>query len=111
MNQTLKLGKRAGFTAIELLLMIAVVAIIGGVVYVYLVKTNTSTSSNTPPVSASQAVIVPAGTTSSITQLVEQDATAEMGVDKSADSQTQQNADSANSAASNIGGVYDANNF
>jgi FlaG/FlaF family flagellin (archaellin) len=111
MHQTLKHRGRIGFTAIELLLMIAVVAIVGGLVYVYILRSNNSSNSATPTASTSQGVSAPAGTTSSITQITEQDAQTEIGVDKSADSQTQQNADSANSAANDVGGAYNASNF
>jgi prepilin-type N-terminal cleavage/methylation domain-containing protein len=112
MHKILRQDKRAGFTVIEVLLVATVIAIVGGLVYVYFQHQSTTTSNNTSPISGiSQAVVAPAGTTTSVAQLTAQYAQTEANVDKSADSQILQNATSANSAASNVGGAYDASSF
>jgi hypothetical protein len=118
MYQRHKKDRSVGFAIIELLLLVAVFAIAGGMVYVYfqnsakttqksVVVDSTKSQTITDPV----APTAPAGTTSIITQLTAQDAQTEFSVDKAADSETQLNAISANSAASDVGGAFDASSF
>ena len=109
MSATSYKENNAGFAAVEAVLLVVIVAIIGGVgAYVAQQKhtadiTLNSSSSKTVPAKTPVA----AGTTTSIDQLMQQDALAETNIDMAADSQAQQNATSSNSAVTNVGGSYD----
>ena len=103
----------AGFAAVEAVLLVVILAIIGGVgTYVAQQKhtaDSTLASSNSKSVPA-RTPVTP-GSATSIDQLTQKDAQAEANIDKSADSQAQQNAISSNSAVTNVGGSYDETNL
>ena len=90
----------SGFTAVEAVLVIVVLAAVVGVgIFVVHREHAANTTANT------QAA-APAGTSASVDQLTQQDAQTEAAVDGQGDSQVQQDALSANSAVSNVGGAY-----
>jgi len=102
-----------GFAAVKLLLIAIIIVIIGGVLtYVFVQRSSTNSLSNSDNNSSSSSnAVIPDGTTSSITTLTEQDAQIEASVDDASDSKIQQDAASANNAASNLEGAYDASSF
>lgn len=98
--------KSAGFALIEMVLILVILtAIVGVGVYVMRQKQNANSTLSSNG-SALRTKAQP-GTAASIEQLTAQDAQTEAGVDSSADNQTQQDATSANTAVSNVGGAYD----
>ncbi len=103
--------KSNGFAIVELILVgVIIVAILGGIGYVAYQRLTTSQQVATPAATTTTTA-APAGTTASVDQLTQQDAQAETSVDASADSQTEQNATSANGTVSNVGGAYNESNL
>lgn len=96
----------AGFTLVETVLVLVILAAIVGV-GVYVVRQKQNANSTLSGTSSGLRTKAPAGTSASIDQLTGQAAQTEAGADSSADNQTQQNATSANTAVSNVGGAYD----
>jgi len=106
--RTFKGNKSAGFAVVEALLIIVILAGIVGIgVYIMHQRQTTKTTAS----GATSQTQAPAGTTSSIDQLTQQDAQTEAGTDSQADNQMQQDATSANSATSNVGGAYNEANL
>ena len=106
-------NKCSGFAAIKMILGAVVIVTIGGaLIYVFIQRGSNSQTNNPGGLSEKTSnTTLSDGTTSSILTLTEQDAQIESGVDSSSDDFVQQNTTSINSAASNLGGVYDENNF
>jgi hypothetical protein len=103
-----------GFGVIEVLLLVVVIGAVAGIgVYVVSQKHHTSALlSKTNATSAVSTAAAPsAGTSASIDQLTEQETQTEVVADHSGDSQTTQDATSANTAASNVGSAYNEANF
>jgi uncharacterized protein HemX len=101
----------AGFTVIEGVLILGVVAIIGVVGYVFYQNvTRPQANSNTATTTSSQAS-APAGTSANVEQLTQQAAADEMNADSGADSEAQQTATSTDSTISNVGGAYNESSF
>lgn len=102
-----KLGEnKQGFALVEgILLLVIVAAVIGVGVYVIHQKhkSEKTLASNSGTSAQTKA---PAGSTASVDQLTQQDSQTEASVDSSADGTAQQDAMSANSAVSNLGGAY-----
>jgi len=113
MRIPLQKDNNAGFAAVEAVLLVVILAIIGGVgAYVAQQKHAADATLTSASAKATQVKTpVTAGTTASIDQLTRQDAQTEANIDKSADSQTQQNATSSNSAVTNVGGAYNETNL
>jgi uncharacterized protein (UPF0333 family) len=100
-----------GFSAVEALLVIVIVAAVVGTGLYINHRHKSKVTSSTSSVAKAPTPSAQPGTTASITQLTQQDATTEQAVDKNYDSQTQQTATSANPAAANVGGAYDASSL
>lgn len=99
-----------GFTVVEVILVLAVLVVIGGVSYAVLHRASRSVaSSQTAPTSQAPAAAV--GTTQSIDNLMAQDAASESAIDTRHTSNDQTNAQSTNGAAANVGGAYDESTF
>lgn len=108
----IKQKKEGGIAVVELVLLLVIVAAIVGVgLYVARQKTNTESTLSTANSSNSSVPKAPQGTSASVEQLTEQDASSEAAADHSADTSVQQDAASANGAASNLGGAYNESNF
>jgi uncharacterized protein HemX len=103
--------KSAGFALVETVLIVVILAAIVGVgVYIMRQKQNTNSTLSSTSNGTLQAKSL-TGTTANISQLTQQDAQTEASVDSSADSQTQQDATSANGAVNNVGGAYNETNL
>lgn len=102
---------RSGFALLGILLILVVIAAAGAIgAYVWQHRANTATQNNT----ASTTGTVPtaaAGTTAHVLQLTQSDAQDESKIDSGADTQAQQDAQSANAAQSNVGGAYNETTF
>lgn len=94
-----------GFSMVEAVLVVVIVAAIAGV-GLYVMKQKQQTNKTVSSNSAATHANPPQGTSASVDQLTQQDAQTEAGVDHAADNQTGQDATSANSAVSNLGGAY-----
>lgn len=81
--------------------ILVLAVIVAGSVYVINHKPTSPSTNTTTSTTTAQP-----GTTASIDQLTQSEAQTEQQADKGADSQTQQDALSANNAASNVGGAY-----
>lgn len=104
--------RSAGFAVVEALLILVILAAIVGVgAYVVRQKHNANSTLGSGTGGNSTSTKAPAGTTTSIDQLTQQDAQTEAGVDAAADNSTQQTSTSANGAASNVGGAYNETNL
>jgi len=111
--------RNRGFALVEAVLIVLVIAALVGIgAYVVQHRTSTLNSSSTGNTSASNngsgsnSSAVPAnGTTASVDALTQADANSESGVDTKADTQAQQDAGSANTAVSNVGGAYNETTF
>jgi len=104
----------AGFAAIETVLVLIIIGIIAGVGYWVVTQRNNTTASTTStntPVTVIGQVTAKAGTLSAIDQLTTLDSQSEANIDTKYDSVDQTSAQSANTAASNIGGAYNEANF
>jgi prepilin-type N-terminal cleavage/methylation domain-containing protein len=100
-------NKDAGFSVIELLLVIVVIALLVGLGYIfYQRKHKASTASTTTSVVKSQTVAPITGTTSSVDALTKQDAGSESSIDQKHTDNEGTTAQSANQAAANVGGAY-----
>ena len=106
-----------GFSAIEGLLVIVVLVVIGGVGYTVLnrghktasVDKTATTHAATQPESQTAATdkpLAPVGTTESIDSLTTQDINSESSIDSAHSASEQATDQNANSAAANIGGAY-----
>lgn len=124
MKINLRKNNSSGFAIIEIVLIIAVTAVIVGLAVTYLnqqkqpatannINANNSVNKTTDSTKDLQKTTTTptTGTTSSITELITKAAESEAGIDSAADSQIQTNATSADSTATNIGGAYDASNL
>lgn len=105
-----------GFAVIELVLVLVIVAGIVGIgVYVFKQKQNandlTATTATTVPTVKSVAKVPAAGTSAAIDELTNTDASAEMSASNGSDNQLQQDALSANTTVSNVGGAYNESSF
>lgn len=99
--------KERGFSAIETVLIVVIVALIGGLGYwVYHQRQTKKTT-------ASQSVQTAKSSAASdqVDSLLQQDADDESNIDARHESSEQTTAQSADSAASNIGGAYNETNF
>ena len=100
-------NKDAGFSAIELLLVIVVIALLVGLGYIFYQRKHKAASvSATTNVVKSQTVAPATGTTSSIDTLTKQDASSESSIDQKHTDSEGTTAQSANPAAANVGGAY-----
>ena len=101
-----------GFSAIESLLIVIIIAAVGGIGY-YVVnqghKANATLSSNASsvPTTGNTASLTPNGSTSSIDSLTAQDASSEQSLDTQYTSTDQSASKSADTSTSNVGGSYD----
>jgi len=116
MGEDIKSINSKGFTAIEgALIVVVIVAVIGVGSYIInhdktVNKVNTVATKNASSVSSSSN-IPSNGTTSSISQLTQNDAQSENSVDNSFDTQVQSNLNSANISTNAVGGSYNASNL
>jgi uncharacterized protein HemX len=94
-----------GFSTIEMVLVVVVVLLLVGLGYFFYKQKNKPTASTTKATSQTQTA-VPDGTTQSIDSLTAQDAASEASIDSKYTTTEQNNAQSANSAASALGGSY-----
>lgn len=111
MTASITQEKTRGFAHLEILLIGGIVVIIGAVGYLFYqnIIANKSADNSVTSVANTSPSPAPAGTTANIDQITQQDAAAEAGVDSGTDTESEQNATSANSAVSNIGSAYDEN--
>ena len=99
-----------GFSAVETVLVVVILAAIVGVGY-YVWHQGQSSTTLSDNGNSSKTTKAPAGTSASIDQLTTQDAQTETAADNAADGQTSQNATSANTALTNVGGAYNESNL
>jgi cytoskeletal protein RodZ len=111
MGTTIKREGGAGFAIVEAVLIIVIIlGVVGAGFYVY--TKNHKNSTNNATTTASTTTNVPInGTTSSVDQAANAEAQSESSAETAADAQNQQVVTNANSAASNVGGAYNENNF
>ena len=103
MNALNKRTPNAGIATAEMVMVLVVVAALIGI-GAYVLHRNLAAKTST----TASTINAPAGgTTESIDQITANDAATEQQADKNADSRMQQDATSANSAVSNVGGAYD----
>lgn len=103
---------RSGFALLGMLLILVVIVAAGAIgVYVWQHRTNTTTQNNTTASTTGTAPTAAAGTTAHVLQLTQSDAQDESKIDSGADAQAQQDAQSANTAQSNVGGAYNETTF
>ncbi len=107
-----------GFAIAEIFLSIMIIAAVAGLTVIYFTKLNQSTTANTNTNSDTRSssqpltqITAPNGTTDNINQLLQQALEAEKNIDTSVDTSILNNANSSNSAITNIGGAYDASNL
>lgn len=104
--------KPQGFTALEGILVLAVLVVIGGISYAVLHRASHQASVASSQTSQStQAPAAPVGTTQSIDNLTAQDATSESAIVTRHTSADQTTAQNTNGAAANLGGAYDESTF
>lgn len=109
MHVPIKKDNSAGFAAVEAVLIVVIIAVIGGV-GAYVLKQNNAANHSLSSASHADntaAIPVSAGTTASIDQLTQLDAQSETDAYTAGDTQTQTNTSDANSAVTNVGGAYD----
>lgn len=100
-----------GFSAVEAVVVLVVVGLIGGVGYVaYHHQTKNNTASTTTT-STQSKVTAPAGTTTNISQITQQDMNDTATIDSKYTNAYQSTAQSTNQAAANVGGAYNEQNF
>lgn len=97
--------KQAGFSVVELLLVLVMVALLVGLGYLFYQRRQKAATTTTTS-TQSQTVAPTAGTTASIDSLTGQDASSESTIDQKHTSGEGTTAQSANSAAANVGGAY-----
>ncbi len=96
---------QTGFAMVEAVLVLIIIGLVVGVGYWVTTQKNatkTTASSATP----TGQVTAKTGTTAAIDQLTKQDAQAETAINAKEDSSDQSNAQSTNSALTNLGGAY-----
>lgn len=102
-----------GFAHLEILLVAVAVVIVGAVGYLFYhnIIANKSTDDTVSSTTNKSVAPAPAGTSARIDQITAQDAATEAGVDSNADTQSEQNVTSADSAVSNVGNAYNENDL
>lgn len=112
MQKTIKQNRSSGFATVKLMLIVIIIVIISGaLVYTFIQKDLNTQTNNSDVVNNPSKTTLTEGTTSSILTLTEQDSQIETSVDSGFDDSVEQNVTSANSAASNLGGVYNESDF
>jgi hypothetical protein len=94
-----------GFSIVEGLLAVVVTTVLGGVGYTAYHRIHSTTASSQTATVTTAAR--PSSTSDSITQLVNQQTSAEASVDSSYSTKDQQTAQSTSGAATAVGGAYD----
>jgi len=105
-------NNQSGFSAVEAVLVVVIIAAIAGVGYYVMRQKQTANDNLSGATSTTkQAAVTPTGTTANIDQLTQQDSQTEFGVDNSVDNQMGQDAASANTTVNNVGGAYNEANL
>ena len=101
---------RSGFALLGVLLVVVILAA-AAAIGVYVWQHRTPAQNNTVSSTTTTEATAAAGTTAHVLQLTQSDAQDESKIDSGADTQAQQDAQSANAAQSNVGGSYDETTF
>lgn len=99
-----------GFSVAEIILVIGIIALVGGVgffVYNKAQSTKKADTANSQTGSSTKSATPVAGTTESIDAITAQDAASEATIDSKYSESEQTTAQSSNAAAANVGGSFD----
>ncbi|HSX53301.1 MAG TPA: prepilin-type N-terminal cleavage/methylation domain-containing protein [Patescibacteria group bacterium] len=99
-----------GFAMVEALLVIIIIGLVVGVGYWVATQRNSTKSPTSSAIPAGQAA-APVGTAAAIDTLTQQDAQSETAIYTKGDTTDQSNAQSTNSALTNLGGAYNETNL